>query len=305
MDRLVEMTAFVAVADAQSFSAAARKLGLSAPSITRSVAALEARLGARLLVRTTRSVRLTDAGLQFLEEARRILADIEEARQLAAGSQVVARGTLRMTAPMLFGEMFVQPLLREFLSAHPQLRAQLLLLDRVVNIVEEGIDLALRIGHFEDQNLQRVELGQVRRMLVAAPAYLAEHGIPRAPAELSEHRITLFVGSNASPDWTFGEGERTLTHRVTPALTVNTLRAAIDGARAGWAITRVLSYQVQDDLAAGRLVPVLADHEPPALPVSLVFPHSRRPSAKLMAFVDLASERLEALLRPERLLHRA
>ena len=169
MDRISEMTAFVAVAEAQSFSAAAKKLGLSPPTITRTVSALEDRLRAPLLVRTTRSVRLTDSGRQFLDDARRILGEIEQAEQLAAGAQVIARGALRITAPVLFGEMFVLPLLRDFLSAHPQLTARLMLLDRVVNIVEEGIDLALRIGRFEDSGLQSIELGCVRRILVAEP----------------------------------------------------------------------------------------------------------------------------------------
>jgi DNA-binding transcriptional LysR family regulator len=293
MDRFVEMTAFVAVAEALSFSAAAKKLGLSPPTITRSVSALEDRLGARLLVRTTRSVRLTDAGHRFLDDARRILGDINKAEQSAAGAQVIASGTLRMTAPLLFGEMFVMPLLREFLSAHPQLSAQLLLLDRVINIVEEGIDIALRIGQFENDSLQAIELGSVRRMLVAAPGYLASHGTPQEPADLRNHRIAMSVGNSATREWRFGAGA---TVHVDPVLTVSTLRSAIDSARDNWAITRVLSYQVRDDLRAGRLVGVLEDFEPAPLPVCLVFPHSRRPSAKLMAFVDLASGRLTAVL---------
>ena len=193
------MTAFVAVAEAHSFSAAAKKLGLSPPTITRTVSALEDRLRAPLLVRTTRSVRLTDAGRQFLDDARRILGEIAQAEQLAAGDQVIARGALRMTAPVLFGEMFVLPLLRDFLSAHPQLTARLMLLDRVVNIVEEGIDLALRIGRFEDSGLQSIVLGSVRRILVAAPGYLAAHGTPRLPADLHAHRLTMSVGNDASP----------------------------------------------------------------------------------------------------------
>ena len=160
----------------------------------------------RLLVRTTRSVRLTDAGRQFLDDARRILGEISEAEQRAAGAHVIARGALRMTAPVLFGEMFVLPVMREFLSAHPQVIAQLMLLDRVVNIVEEGIDIALRIGRFDDSGLQSIELGSVRRMLVASPSYLAAHGTPQPPADLHAHRIVMSVGNNASPDWRFGDG---------------------------------------------------------------------------------------------------
>ena len=298
MDRILEMTTFVAVAEAQSFSAAAKKLGLSPPTVTRTVSALEERIGARLLTRTTRSVRLTEPGLRFLDDARRILHEISEAEQVAAGSRVIARGALRMTAPVLFGEMFVLPVMREFLSAHPQVVAQVMLLDRVINIVEEGIDIALRIGRFDDSGLQSIELGSVRRMVVASPAYLVAHGTPQSPADLHSHRIVMSVGSNASHDWRFGDGVATSSVRVAPALSVSTLRAAIDSARAGWAITRVLSYQVQEALRDGQLQGVLEAFEPAPLPVCLVFPPSRRPSAKLMAFIDLASERLTAALAP-------
>ena len=304
MDRIVEMNAFVAVAQAHSFSEAAKNLGVSPSSVTRSVSALETRLGARLLQRSTRSMHLTDAGRHFLDDARRILAQIEQAEQGASQSAMVTRGTLGVTAPVLFGEMFVQPVLREFLTLHPLLSAQLLLLDRVVNIVEEGIDIALRIGRFDDSSLQTVELGFVRRMLVAAPSYLARHGTPQTPADLSAHRITQSIGNNASPNWVFASGATTKAVRVEPALTVNTLRAAIDSAREGWAITRALSYQVQEDVLAGTLHPLLVEFEPPTLPVCLVFPSSRRPSAKLMAFVELASERIAARLSPPGLLRK-
>jgi DNA-binding transcriptional LysR family regulator len=296
MDRILEMATFVAVADGHSFSAAAKKLGLSPPTVTRTVSALEHRLGARLLTRTTRSVRLTEAGQRFLEDARRILVEISEAEQVAAGASTIASGALRMTAPVLFGEMFVLPVMREFLSAHPQVVAQLMLVDRVINIVEEGIDIALRIGRFDDSNLQSIELGKVRRVLVASPRYLAEFGAPQQPADLHAHRVVRAVGSNASQDWSFGEGDASSSLRIAPSLTVSTLRAAIDSARAGWAITRVLSYQVQDALRDGQLQSVLEAFEPAPLPVCLVFPHSRRPSAKLMAFIDLASDRLASAL---------
>ncbi len=298
MDRIAEMNAFVAVADAESFSAAATKLGLSPPTVTRAVAALELRLGARLLTRTTRSVRVTEAGRRFRDDARRILDAIAEAEQSAAGARVVARGRLGVTAPVLFGEMFVQPVLREFLSRHPRLTAQLMLQDRVVNLVEEGIDVALRIGQVDDAGLQSVELGSVRRMVLAAPSYLAAAGTPRHPTELAHHRLAMSVGSNAAMEWRFGSGPTAITVPVEPVLTASTLRPAIDAAREGWALTRALSYQVSDDLRSGRLVSVMEEHEPPRLPVCLVFPQSRRPSAKLMAFVDLASERLRAALAP-------
>jgi DNA-binding transcriptional LysR family regulator len=297
MDRMSEMRTLVAVADAGSFSEAAKRLGLTPPTITRSIAALEQRLGARLFVRTTRSVRLTDAGALFADDARRLLADIDLAQQAAAGRHGRARGTLRLTASVLFGEQYVMPVLREFLDLHPEVNASVLLLDRVTNLIEEGLDLAVRIGTSEDAALESIEVGQVRRMVVAAPGYLQAHGVPVHPQDLARHRIAVSVGASASLDWSFGEGDHSQSVRVTPTLSVSTLRAAIGEAQAGRMLTRVLSYQVFDDLAAGRLQAVLEDAEPPPLPVCLVFPRSRIPSARLMAFVELASERLGAMLQ--------
>jgi DNA-binding transcriptional LysR family regulator len=298
MDRLSEMRTLVAVAEAGSFSEAAKRLGLTPPTVTRSIAALEQRLGARLFVRTTRSVRMTEAGAQFADDARRLLADIDLAQQAAAGRHGHARGSLRITAPVLFGEQYMMPVLREFLDRHPEVNASVLLLDRVTNLVEEGLDLALRIGSMQDTGLEVIEVGQVRRMVVASPAYLRTHGLPERPQDLAQHRIAVSVGASASLDWSFGDDAHAQSVRVAPVLSVSTLRAAIGEAQAGWAMTRVLSYQVRDDLAAGRLQAVLEAFEPPPLPVCLVFPRSRIPSARLMAFVELASERLSAALRP-------
>lgn len=297
MDRIAEMRTLVAVADAASFSEAAQRLGLSPPTVTRSIAALERRLGARLVARTTRSLRLTDAGLQFVEDARRALGEIEAAEQSAAGRHARARGTLRLTAPVLFGEIHLLPLLRVFLDQYPEVQAEALLLDRVVNLVEEGLDVALRIGGDDDSGLETVPLGSVRRMLLAAPAYLQQHGTPQTPQDLGHHRIAMSVGASASRAWFFGAEASASSVRIDPVLTVSSLRGAIDAARAGWALTRALSYQVQEDLADGRLLPVLEAYEPPPLPVRLVYPASRRPSARLMAFVELASERIAAALR--------
>ncbi len=298
MDRVSEMRTLVAVADAGSFSEAAKRLGLTPPTVTRSIAALEQRLGARLFVRTTRSVRATEAGAQFAEDARRLLAEMDLAQQAAAGPQGRAQGTLRVTAPVLFGEQYLMPVVREFLDLHPELAARVLLLDRVTNLVEEGLDLALRIGPSQDSGLEVVDVGEVRRMVVASPGYLETFGRPERPQDLARHRIVVSVGASESLDWHFGEGERNQAVRVAPVLSVSTLRAAIGEAQAGWALTRVLSYQVRSDLAEGRLVPVLEAFEPPPVPVCLVFPRSRIPSARLMAFVELASQRLAAALAP-------
>lgn len=297
MDRILEMTAFVAVADAQSFSAAAKRLGVSPPTVTRSIAALEARLGARLVSRTTRTVRLTDAGQQFATDARRILVELQHAHESVGGASAAIRGHLNLTAPVLFGEMYMLPVLRDYLGAHPEVTASISLLDRVVNLVEEGLDLALRIGSFDDSSLQSVPLGTVRRMVVAAPDYLLRYGMPQQPSDLLEHRIAQATGANASRDWRFGGAASPIHIRVKPFLTASTLRSTIAAAREGWALTRVLFYQVADALAAGELVPVLEPYEPEPLPVCLVFPPSRWPSAKLTTFVDFARERLCAVMQ--------
>lgn len=296
MDRLSEMRTLVAVADAGNFTEAARRLGLTPPTVTRNIAALEQRLGTRLFVRTTRSVRMTDAGMRFAEDARRLLAEFDLAGQIAAGRHGHPRGVLRITAPVLFGEQYVMPVLREFLDLHPEVTASVLLLDRVTHLVEEGLDLALRIGPVDDAGMEIVELGEVRRMVVAAPAYLQRWGEPRQPQALAEHRVVVSVGASASLDWTFDEDGQERSVRIAPAVSVSTLRAAIGEACAGWALTRVLSYQVREELADGRLQPVLEAFEPPPLPVRLVFPRSRIPSARLMAFVELATRRLGAAL---------
>lgn len=296
MDRIFEMRAFVAVAEVASFSAGARQLGLSASTVTRSVAALETRLGARLLLRTTRSVRLTDAGQHFLDDAKRLLRNIEDSDLAIGNAAGRAQGALRITAPILFGEMHLAPVLRDFLDLYPDVNARLLLLDRVINIVEEGIDLALRIGRFDDSNLVAIELGHVRRMLVASPDYLARHAAPAHPNQLGCHRIAQSIGSNASREWRFLDQGRPISTTVAPALTVNSLRATIDCALQGWGLARVLSYQVREALACGALEGVLCAFEPAPLPVCLVFPPSRRPSATLMHFVELASARLRAIL---------
>lgn len=297
MDRIAEMRTLIAVADAGSFSEAAKRLGLTPPTITRSIGAMEQRIGVRLFVRTTRSVRLTDAGAQLAEDARRLLDEIDLAQQVAAGQHGRARGTLRLTAPVLFGEQYVMPILREFLDLNPDVGASVMLVDRVTNLVEEGLDLAVRIGAAHDAAMEVIEVGHVRRMVVASPDYLQAHGRPEHPRDLARHRIAVSVGASANLDWTFGEGDHSQAIHVAPTLSVSTLRAAIGEAQAGRMLTRVLSYQVLDDLATHRLHAVLEAFEPPPLPVCLVFPRSRIPSARVMAFVELATERLGAALQ--------
>jgi DNA-binding transcriptional LysR family regulator len=293
MDRWQAMRIFARVAETGSFAAAGRQLGLSPPAVTRAVAALEEAIGTRLLTRTTRVVRLTEAGGRYVEDCRRILADIAEAEAAAAGAYGTPTGTLAVTASVLFGEIYVLPILTEYLDRHPAVSIRGLFLDRVVNIVEEGIDVAVRIGHLPDSGMAALRVGAVRRVVCGAPDYFARHGIPADPGELARHRIIAPTGATASLDWRFGPGApRSVT--VQPRLACNTNAAAIAAAVAGWGITRLLSYQVAGLVAEGRLQRVLADFEEEPLPIHVIHPEGRRAAARVRGFVDLAVERLRA-----------
>ncbi len=291
MDRWQAMRIFARVAETGSFAAAGRQLGLSPPAVTRAVAALEAAIGTRLLTRTTRLVRLTEAGGRYVEDCRRILADIAEAEAAAAGAYATPTGTLHVTASVLFGEFYVLPILTEYLDRHPAVGIRSLFLDRVVNIVEEGIDVAIRIGHLPDSGMAALRVGTVRRVVCGAPAYFARHGVPAHPGELSRHRIIAPTGASASLDWRFGPGA-TRNIAMQPRLACNTNAAAIAAALAGWGITRLLSYQVAGLLAEGRLQRVLAEFEEEPLPIHVIHPEGRRAAARVRSFVDLAVVRL-------------
>ena len=293
MDRLSAMQAFVAVAELQGFAPAARKLAVSASAVTRMVAALEERLGVRLLQRTTRSVTLTDAGARYLDRARRILAEIDEAEDSAHAEQARPTGRLTVSAPTLFGRMHVGPLMGEFLAAHPQVTGELLLADRMVNLVDEGIDLALRIGRLEDSSLIVRKTGETRRVLVASPAYLERHGVPSVPQDLGTHRVIQVLPLSPTLEWTFrtaphGAGDE-VSVSVTTHYVTNSVDAALWHAEQGGGLTLALSYQVVESVKAGRLRVVLAEHEPPPLPIQWVYPTSRLLSAKVRAFIDLAT----------------
>lgn len=292
MDRFRELAAFVAVAEEGAFNAAARRLGSSPPAVTRLITGLEARLGVRLLTRTTRKVTPTEAGQRLREDAQRILADLEEAESTVAGSQATPSGHLRVTAPVLFGQRFVAPVLRAFLDAYPAVTARALFLDRNVSLLDEGLDVALRIGELPDSSLIARRVGAVRRVVVAAPAYLDRHGIPAAPAALRDHRIIFPASVDDAPVWTFAKGGRQQALRLDPALTVNTMQAAIDAALEGWGVTRALSYQVADALAEGQLVELLAVHDEAEMPIHLLHAEGRRAAAKIRSFIDFAAERL-------------
>ncbi|MDB4946355.1 MAG: Transcriptional regulator, LysR family [Labilithrix sp.] len=300
MDRLDAMAAFVNVVDAGGFAPAARQMRRSAPWVTRAVALLESRTGAPLLRRTTRSVKLTEAGARYLVVCRDVLAALGEAERASATEQAAPQGVLTVTAPVAFGGLHVRPVVDALLDAHPAIRARLLLLDRVVSLVEEGIDVAIRIAHLPDSALVARKVGEVRRVVVASPAYLARTSRPRAPADLAAHAcIAQAGGGNPEDRWTFDRdapGARARQVTLVPRLAVNSAEAAIASAREGHGVTRVLSYQVERDLRAGRLVRLLEAFEPPPLPVHLVQASASGGSAKVRAFVELASRRLRTAL---------
>ena len=294
MDRLESMRIFATVAEAASFAGAARQLSISPPAVTRAIAALEERLGVRLLSRTTRLVRVTEAGARYLEDCRRILAEVAEADESAAGLNTEPRGQLHVTAPVLFGRIFVLPAVTAYLERYPQVSVNALFLDRVVNLLDEGLDVAIRIGELPDSSLQAIEVGQVRRVVCAAPEYLKRHGRPAVPEELPRHSVILARGVTPALEWKFLRDGSLRPVRVAPRLSVNTNDSAVAAAVAGTGLTRLLSYQVAPQLASGELEIVLAEFEPPPLPIHVVHREGRRASAKVRAFVDLIVEQLRA-----------
>ncbi len=292
MDRFQALTVFTEVADRGGFAAAARALSLSAPGVTRAVSMLEEHMGTRLFVRTTRSVRLTESGQRFLIDAKRILADLAEAEEAATGAHATPRGDLRVTAPALFGCQYVAPVLADFLECHEEVTAETLFVDRIVNLVEEGLDIAVRIGDLPDSTLTAIRVGSVRRVLCAAPAYIARHGRPSRPEDLAEHRLLHSLAINPSLQWRFLESGRTVAVRIAPRIRLNTNDAAIRLARDGWGITWVMSYQAAEYLSDGSLVPLLEEFELPPIPIHLLHHEGRLVSAKIRAFVDFLAERL-------------
>lgn len=294
MDRLETLRIFAAVAEGQSFAAAARRLRLSPPAVTRAVAALEARLGTRLLHRTTRIVRVTEAGRGLLADARRILADLDEAEAAASGTAAAPTGLLSLTAPASFGRMFVAPIALDFLAAHPRLDLRLLLIDRVVDLIDEGIDVGVRIAVLPDSALSAIRVGGMRSVICGAPGYLKARGTPRTPDEIAGHDTIAFAGSPGLQEWSLQSGTRRIAVKTRPRLTVNTAEVAVAAAAAGHGLVRVLSYQAAEAVRQKRLRIVLDRFEPPPAPVSLVHLEGRRAPAKVRAFLDFAAPRLRA-----------
>lgn len=290
MDRLDAMSAFAAVAELRGFAPAARRLSLSRPAVTRLVAALEARLGTRLLQRTTRSVALTDAGARYLERARQILSDVAEAEALAQSDRSAPTGRFVVAAPTVFGRLHVASVMCTYLERHPAVTGELQLADRTVNLVEEGVDLAVRIGHLADSSLVARRVGHTRRVVVGAPGYLERRGTPRGPAALTGHDLIQFTALTPQPEWRFTRDGSETRVALSPRLVTNSADAAIGHAERGGGLTMVLAYQVAAAVSAGRLRVVLPGFEPPALPIHLVYPSGRLLSAKVKAFIELVVE---------------
>jgi len=293
MDRLHGMQVFAAVAHQGGFAAAARQLGMSPPAVTRAISALEDSIGTRLFSRTTRSVSLTEAGQRFLEDVERILVEIDEAEAAAAGLHARPRGVLTVTAPVLFGRLYIAPIMQEYLDLYPEVTGRLLFLDRVTNLLEEGMDVALRIGHLGDSSLTASRCGAVRSVVCASPAYLKRNGVPAHPADLNDHRLIAASSSLGVQEWRFGKDERTVV-RIAPRIFCNSNAAVVQMVEDGWGISRLLSYQLGPSVTAGRIRLILEEYEREPLPVHLVHLEGRRAAAKVRAFIDLAAERLRA-----------
>lgn len=286
MDRLQAMTVFVGVAEEAGFAPAARRLNMSPPSVTRAVSELEARLGCRLLHRTTRSVRLTEAGDRYLADCRRILSEVEEADRHAAGIHAAPRGMVSVTAAVMFGRVVLTPILLDLLDRYPEISVSGLFVDRMVHLVDEGIDVAVRIAELPDSSLTAVRVGSVRRVLCASPGYLAERGRPRRPADLSDHEIVNFVFMAPGGEWNLEKDGKARGFRPDARLHLNTADAAIAAAVAGRGITRVFSYMIAPQLKQGALEILLEDYGPPAVPIHVVHKESGQTSARVRAVVD-------------------
>jgi DNA-binding transcriptional LysR family regulator len=293
MDRFDELQILVAILDTGTMAAAARKLGRSPAAVTRVLGALEMRAGVRLLERSTRRLTPTEAGLRLAEQARRLLADYDAA--LLPEAAGTPRGLLRIAAPNVFGRRHVAPVVTRFLAIHPEVQVELMLSDRNVDLIEEGIDGAVRIGALSNLSQVARKLGQVARVTVASPDYLERRGTPAVPADLSGHELIMSTSVRSVAEWRFREGSREHVVRYSPRLRVNDVEAMLAAACDGFGIARALSYQVEQLLRAGLLRRVLNDYEPEPLPVHLVLPSSRHMPPRLRAFVDFAVAQFAAL----------
>lgn len=296
MDKFKAMTTFVRIVESGSLSAAAERLDTSLTSVVRTLAALEQELGVRLLNRTTRRIALTEEGREYFERCRRLLADVEEAESMLTDRRLKPSGRLALTAPVMFGRLHVAPVVTDFLAAYPEMRAEMLLLDRVIDLLEEGIDLAIRIGPLPESSLVAIPLGATRRILCASPDYLARMGTPQHPKELVQHRVIRFTGLGEGTEWAFTRNGETLRVPVVETLATNQVDVALDACRKGLGCGRFLAYQVQELEASGQLMRILGEWTVESVMVNMVYPHSRLLSSRVRAFVDWAVPRLRERL---------
>ena len=294
MDKLSAMAIFVAVVEEGGFAAAARKLRISPPMVTRAVTELEESMGVRLLSRTTRVVRVTDVGARYAADCRRILADVADTETSATGTHAAPRGRLVVTASVMFGAMYVTPIVTDYLRRYPETDVECRFLDRVVNMMDEGVDAAIRIGALADSSYQAMKVGQVRQIVCASPEYLKRRGIPLAPEDLASHDVVAALPITQSLDWKFERDGKPLVVRVRPRLSSTSNEAALRAALDGFGPTRLISYMAAPHLAAGRLKTVLTQFEAPPMPVSVVHHEGRQSSGKVRAFLDLAIATLRA-----------
>jgi len=295
MDRIDAMKVFVVALDEGSLAGAGRKLGRSPAAVSRAIAFLEAHVGAELLHRTTRSIRLSEAGERYAAACRRVLAELDEADNVAGGERAAPRGTLTLSAPVISGEMVLRPILDAFLDAYPTVSARLMLVDRAVNLIDEGVDVALRIGELADSSMVATRIGEVRRVVVAAPRYLKQNPRIEEPGDLAKHQIITMA--HLPNSWTFpplAGSSAPRSVQLTPRLVTNSIRGAVASAAGGRGVALFFSYQVSEQVQNGELEIVLAGHEPAALPVHVIVPQGRLTVPKVRAFMDFAVPRLRS-----------
>jgi DNA-binding transcriptional LysR family regulator len=296
MDRLNLMTIFVAVADQAGFAGAARQLRMSPPVITRAIATLEKHLGVKLFNRTTRFVRLTEPGQRYYEDCKHVIAAANEADEAAAGINAKPKGQLVVTAPVLFGRLHVMPSIKIYLERYQNVEITALFLDRVVNMLEEGVDVAIRIGELPDSSYKALKVGQVRRVLCASPDYLKKFGTPDSFEALDQHQLIASMAINPNIDWRFEKSGIVFNKRIKPRIRVTSNDAAIEAAVSGLGITQLISYQIAPQLASGELIIILNEFEPKPLPINVMHRESRYASAKIRSFVDLIAAQLKEKL---------
>jgi len=295
MDRFESMSLLIHVVEAGSISSAARKLGMPLATVSRKLAELETHIKTRLVIRSTRGLTLTDAGRDYVAASRRILEDVEQAERSAAGEYIVPKGEMVVTAPIVFGRLHVLPVMTEFLKAYPEINVRLVLGDRTINLLEEHVDLAVRIGALPDSSLIATRVGSTRRVVCGNPKYFSERGKPQHPNELSMHTCVTFEGLMSPSEWTFPTTKTAISVRVHSRLTLNTAEAAIDAAIACVGVTRVFDYQVRQPCEEGLLERVLEEFEPYPSPINLVYAGQGLLPLKVRAFIDFCLPRLRAI----------